>query len=43
MAMVILSFMLGMYKNTKANIAIYVTSAIVFAVSVLGPQSSHRS
>ncbi len=34
MAMVMLSFMLGMYKNTKANIAIYATSVVVFAVSL---------
>ena len=34
MAIVMLSFMLGMYKNTKVNMAIYATSAIVFGVSL---------
>ena len=31
MAMVMLAFMLKMYENTRANIAIFATSAIVFA------------
>lgn len=34
MAMVMLSFMLGMFRNTRINVAIYVGSAIVFAVSL---------
>lgn len=34
MAMVMLSFMLGMYKSTKTNIAIFATSAIVFIGSL---------
>lgn len=34
MAMIMLSFMLGMYKDTKTNIAIFVTSVVVFAGSL---------
>ena len=34
MAMIMLSFMLGMYKSTKTNIAIFVTSVVVFAASL---------
>lgn len=30
MAMIMLGFMLGMYKNKKANIGIFATSAVVF-------------
>lgn len=32
MAIIMLGFMLGMYTNTKANIAIFVGSAVVFAL-----------
>jgi hypothetical protein len=31
MAVVMLTFMLGMYRNTKVNVAIYVGSVVVFA------------
>jgi hypothetical protein len=31
MAIIMLSYMLGMYKNTKVNIGIYLASIIVFA------------
>lgn len=34
MAIVMLGFMLGMYNNTRANIAIFVGAAFVFAVSL---------
>lgn len=34
MAIVMLAFMLGMYKNTKINIAIFAGSAIVFALAL---------
>jgi ABC-type lipoprotein release transport system permease subunit len=34
MAIVMLSFMLGMYKNKKANLAIFVGSIIVFSASL---------
>lgn len=34
MAVIMLSFMLAMYKNTKVNIAIYIGSVIVFAVAL---------
>ncbi|QDT05153.1 hypothetical protein K227x_35520 [Rubripirellula lacrimiformis] len=34
MAMIMLSFMLGMYKNTKTNVAIFATSVAVFAGSL---------
>ena len=34
MAVVMLSFMLGMYRNRTANIAIYVGSAVVFVASL---------
>ncbi|WP_145222544.1 DUF305 domain-containing protein [Planctomycetes bacterium TBK1r] len=34
MAMIMLSFMLGMYKDTKTNIAILVTSIVVFTGSL---------
>lgn len=34
MAIVMLGFMLGMYKNKKANIAIFATSILVFAGSL---------
>ncbi|MCR9207560.1 DUF305 domain-containing protein [Rhodopirellula bahusiensis] len=34
MAIVMLAFMFGMYKNKKANIGIFVGSAIVFATSL---------
>jgi len=34
MAIVMLSFMLGMYKNKKANLAIFVGSIIVFSTSL---------
>jgi uncharacterized protein (DUF305 family) len=34
MAMIMLAFMLGMYSNRSANIAIFVGSAVVFAVSL---------
>ena len=35
MAVVMLAFMLGMYKNAKANIAIFIGSAVVFAAAML--------
>ena len=31
MAVIMLAFMLGMYKNTKANLAIFAGSAVMFA------------
>jgi len=34
MALIMLGFMLGMYSNRRANIAIFLGSAVVFAVSV---------
>lgn len=34
MAVVMLAFMLGMYKNTRANVAIVVAAVLVFAVSL---------
>ena len=34
MAMIMLSFMLGMYKSTKTNVAIFATSIAVFAGSL---------
>jgi hypothetical protein len=34
MAMIMLSFMLGMYKDTKTNIAIFVTSIVVLTGSL---------
>lgn len=34
MAVIMLAFMLGMYKKTRANIAIFATAALVFAGSV---------
>lgn len=34
MAVVMLSFMLGMYRNGSANAAIYVAAAVVFAASL---------
>lgn len=34
MAVIMLAFMLGMYSNRSANIAIFVGSAVVFAVSL---------
>tara|TARA_R110002073_G_scaffold149534_8_gene303286 strand:+ start:3052 stop:3477 length:426 start_codon:yes stop_codon:yes gene_type:complete len=34
MAMIMLSFMLGMYKNTKTNVVIFTTSVVVFAGSL---------
>ncbi|MBL4803329.1 MAG: DUF305 domain-containing protein [Alphaproteobacteria bacterium] len=34
MAVVMLSFMLGMYKNSKVNTAIYIGSALVFALAL---------
>ena len=34
MAVVMLTFMLGMYRNRTANIAIYVGSAVVFVASL---------
>ena len=34
MAVIMLSFMLGMYKDKKTNIAIYVGSVLVFALSL---------
>ena len=34
MAIIMLGFMLGMYKNKKANLAIFVGSVIVFAASL---------
>lgn len=34
MAMIMLGFMLGMYKNKKANIGIFATSAVVFLGSL---------
>ncbi|QDV82139.1 hypothetical protein TBK1r_10640 [Stieleria magnilauensis] len=34
MAMIMLSFMLGMYKSTKTNVAIFVSSVAVFAASL---------
>ena len=34
MAIVMLAFMLGMYKNTKANIAIFAGSAVVFFLAL---------
>ena len=33
MAVIMLAFMLGMYKSTKTNVAIFVGSAVVFAAS----------
>ena len=34
MAIIMLAFMLGMYKNAKANLAIFAGSALVFAVAL---------
>ncbi|MDQ6860217.1 MAG: DUF305 domain-containing protein [Verrucomicrobiota bacterium] len=34
MAIIMLGFMLGMYKNAKANLAIFAASAVVFAVAL---------
>jgi CRISPR/Cas system-associated endonuclease Cas3-HD len=34
MAIVMLAFMLGMYPNAKANLAIFLGSAVVFAVAL---------
>lgn len=34
MAVIMLAFMLGMYSNAKANLAIFVSSAVVFAVAL---------
>ena len=34
MAVVMLSFMLGMYKNTKINLGIYAGSAVVFILAL---------
>lgn len=34
MAMIMLVFMLGMYKNTKANVGIFATSVVVFLGSL---------
>lgn len=34
MSVIMLSFMLGMYKNTKVNIAIYAGSVLVFAAAL---------
>lgn len=34
MALIMLGFMLGMYSNRRANIAIFLGSAVVFAVSL---------
>lgn len=34
MAVIMLSFMLGMYKNTKVNMAIYAGSVVVFAAAL---------
>jgi len=34
MAIVMLTFMLGMYSNTKANLAIFIGSVVVFAVAL---------
>ena len=34
MAVIMLSFMLGMYENKRVNISIYVGSAIIFAVAL---------
>lgn len=34
MAVIMLSFMLGMYKNTRANMAIYAGSVVVFAAAL---------
>ena len=34
MAVVMLAFMLGMYKNTKANIAIFAGSAVIFFLAL---------
>jgi|TARA_R110000796_G_scaffold251135_1_gene381847 membrane-associated HD superfamily phosphohydrolase len=34
MAVIMLSFMLGMYKNTKTNIAIFAGSAVVFVLAL---------
>ena len=34
MAVIMLGFMLGMYANTKANLAIFIGSVVVFAVAL---------
>ena len=34
MAVIMLGFMLGMYKNSRANVAIFVASALIFAGSL---------
>jgi FlaA1/EpsC-like NDP-sugar epimerase len=34
MAIVMLSFMLGMYRNAKVNVAIFAASAVVFALAL---------
>ncbi|MEP6957015.1 MAG: DUF305 domain-containing protein [Chthoniobacterales bacterium] len=34
MAIIMLAFMLGMYKNGKANLAIFASSALIFAVAL---------
>ena len=34
MAIIMLAFMLGMYTNRKANIAIFIGAAVVFALSL---------
>jgi uncharacterized protein (DUF305 family) len=35
MAVIMLSFMLGMYKSRKVNVSIYIGSAIVFAIALM--------
>ena len=34
MAVIMLAFMLGMYKNAKANLAIFAGSAVIFAAAI---------
>jgi hypothetical protein len=34
MAVIMLSFMLGMYKDKKTNVTIYISSAVVFALAL---------
>lgn len=39
MAVVMLAFMLGMYKSTRTNVAIFVGSAVVFAAALFFARS----
>ena len=36
MAIIMLAFMLGMYRNAKANLGIFAGSAVVFALALSG-------